>query len=147
MKLGLALDGLLCDTQSLKQEWIARTGDEKFLKEEPFWAALKPYSDVREAIGLLDEKYELYVFAERPKSVFLPTRAWLRRNTGIVLNKDRLIMQAIKRYDSRLLGVSKFIDSDPAAIENLKIETVFPVATYHVDRSGGASLLNVARRI
>jgi hypothetical protein len=144
MKLGVALDGLLCDTEPLRDEWLRRLGDEKFLTDHAFWAALKPYSDLHpffseiRALG-----FDIYVFAERSKGVFLPTRAWLRNNAGLNLNKDRLILPAIKRYDCRLLGIDAFIDSDPAVIDNLKIETVAPVRGYCVDRSQGASLLDV----
>jgi hypothetical protein len=91
--------------------------------------------------------WDLYVFAERSKALFLPTRAWLRNHAGIQLNKDRLICPAIKRYDCRTLGINRFIDSDPAVIENLKIETVSPIATYYVDRASGSSLVNVAKGI
>lgn len=148
MKLGLSLDGLLCDTESLKTEWLHRLGDDRFLRDDAFWAALKPYEDIAAAVALmLSYRWDLYVFAERPFSVFWPTRAWLKNNAGLVLNKDRLIMPTIKRYDCRLLGIPHFIDSDRAVIENLKIETVAPVATYHVDRQQGGTLLQTVKEI
>jgi hypothetical protein len=43
--------------------------------------------------------------------------------------------------------VDAFIDSDPAVVENLKIETVFPITPYLVDRSRGDSLLELAKEI
>jgi hypothetical protein len=53
MNIGIALDGLLCDTDALRQEWLSRLGDEKFERDSAFWAALKPYEDVRESIALM----------------------------------------------------------------------------------------------
>lgn len=147
MKIAVALDGLLCDTEALKAEWLRRLGDDNFLTDMSFWAALKPYNDVAPSLRFLYGNHDLYVFAERPKSVFMPTRAWLRNNCNLVLNKDRLIMPAIKRYDCRLLGITHFIDSDPQAIENLKIETVVPITTYYVDRKRGGSLFQTVEEI
>ncbi len=146
LKVGIALDGLLCDTETLKNEWFRVEGDLKFLSDTSFYGALKPYNDVCSAIKLLQHA-DLYVLAERPKAVFLTTRAWIRNNLGLILNKERLIMQALKRYDCRLHGIDVFIDSDPAALENLKIETVHPIQGYLVDRSKGTSLLDVVREI
>lgn len=146
-KVAIALDGLLCDTDALKEEWLCLMQDEKFLNDAPFWAALKPYDDVRDAIQLLSKFADIYVMCERPKGLFLPTRAWLRKNADLRLNKDRLIVPAIKRYDCRILGISHFVDSDPAVIENLKVETVFPITTYLCDRSQGESLVNVVEKV
>ena len=147
MKIGLSLDGLLCDTESLKTEWLRRLGDDSFIRDAGFWAALKPYTDAGPSVKLLSVNHQVYVFAERPKSMFMPTRAWMKNNVGLVLNKDRLIMPAIPRYDCRLLGISHYIDSDPAVIENLKIETVAPITTYYVDRQQGGSLLQTVEEI
>lgn len=148
MKIAIALDGPLGDLEGLKTEWFNRLGDEGYLKDNSFWVALKPYDDIAESMDLIKSyDWDLYVFAERPKGVFLPTRAWLRNNAGVELNKDRLIMQAIKRYDCRLLGIDIFVDSDMAAIENLKIETVSPVAAYHIDREGNDSLHSLIKEI
>jgi hypothetical protein len=147
MKLGIALDGLLCNKEELEREWSKRLGDTRFLEDAAFWAALTPYSDVRDAIELLKPGIDLYVMAERPKSLFLPTRAWVRKSTGLVLNKDRLIMQALKRYDCRVNGIKHFADSDPRVIENMKVEQVVPITTYHVDRAGGESLLGVVEMV
>jgi hypothetical protein len=146
MKIAVALDGLLCDTETLKQEWYRREGDWKFLSDMAFWGALKPYDDVRN-LELIARQNSLYVFAERPKAVFMPTRAWVRNNCGVQLNKDRLIMQAIKRYDCRILGIDVFVDSDPVALENLKVETVRPIRGYLCDRAGGQSLKDVLKEI
>lgn len=145
MKVGITLDNVLCDTEALKQEWFRLTGDMTFLNDAAFWVALKPYDDVRDAIKLAGE-FDLYVFAERPKSLFLPTRAWLRNNCGVQLNKDRLLVPALKRYDCRMNGIDAYIDTDPAAIENLKIETVHPIATYLCDRTQ-ESLVETVRKI
>lgn len=146
MKVAITLDGLLTDTEALRLEWLRLQGDEKFLRDAAFWAALKPYSDVKEAIKALDGT-ELYVFAVRPKTLFLPTRAWLRNNCGIELQKDHLICPALKRYDARMLGIDAYIDSDPAAIENLKIETVHHISPYLCDRGAGASLVETVERV
>lgn len=146
MKLALTLDGLLTNTEALRQEWLRINGDEKFLNDAAFWAALKPYDDVKEALKLLDGT-DLYVFVVRPKTLFLPTRAWLRNNCGVELNKDRLIVPALKRYDARMLGIDAYIDSDPSVIENLKIETVYPVVPYLCDRGAGASLVETVEQV
>lgn len=146
MRIGITLDGVLCDTEALKAEWFRLQGDYTFLKDAAFWVALKPYDDAKEAIKALG-MHELYVFAERPKSLFLPTRAWLRNNCGLELNKDRLLVPALKRYDCRMLGIDAYIDSDPAVIENLKIETVTPIMPYLCDRGAGASLIETVEEI
>lgn len=147
-KVAFPVDGLLCDTESLKQEWASRLGDLKFLTDAAFWAALKPYGDVRQFGEYITEKgWDIYVFAERKKDLLLPTRAWLRNHAGLDMDVKRLVVPCLKRYDCRLLGIDVFIDSDIDAIENLKIETVHPIRTYHVDRANGGSLLDTARRI
>lgn len=117
----------------MKEEWFRREGDYKFLSDTAFWAALRPYDDVT-VLGKAVNHCELYVFAERPKAAFLPTRAWLRNNAGVELNKDRIIMQALKRYDCRVLGIDAFIDTNLGDLENLKIETIHPIRTYLLDR-------------
>lgn len=146
MKLGIALDGALCDKQTLFEEWHHRLGDDRFLQDAAFWAALQPYEDIKLLADIASE-FDLYVFAERPKSLFLPTRAWIRKNSGVVLNKDRLIMQALKRYDCRMLGITKFIDGSSEAIENLKTEQVAPIDGYLIDREAGETLADVMDRI
>ena len=148
MRIGLALDGVLCDTKALEAEWSRVLGEEKFLIDAAFWGALKPYEDVGEFGAFVRAKrWDLYVFAERPKAVLLATRAWIRNNLDLILDKDHLILPALKRYDCRIRGITTFIESDPAAIENLKVETVCPIAIYHVDRSNGGSLMDIAREI
>lgn len=148
MKIALALDGLLTDTEQLKKEWFAMLGDYRFLNDASFYAALKPYDDVR-AFGdwLLQHKPNVYIFAERQKSMMLPTNGWLRRNMGWSMPKGQLVMQAIKRYDCRLMGIDVFIDSDPATIENLNIETIRPVRNYLVDRQRGETLYKIIEEL
>ena len=147
MRIAFPIDGLLCDTASLKKEWLRQLGEEKQL-DASFWAALKPYEDSIELISnAVQNNWDFYVFAERPKSLFLPTRAWLRNNFGLNLSKDTLIMPALKRYDCRLLGVDVFIDSDLKTIENLAIETVHPIHGYYVDRTEEGALQKVIDRI
>lgn len=146
--IAFPIDGLLCDTEQLQAEWLRVMGDTKYLSDAAFWAALKPYEDVAEFSEFIeDNRWDFYVFAERPKSLYLPTRAWLRNNFDYVASKDRLICPAIKRYDCRLMGVDVFIDTDERVIKNLKIETVSPITAYYVDRSTEGALMHVARRI
>ncbi len=146
--IAFPIDGLLCDTEGLKTQWLRVMGDNKFLSDAAFWAALKPYDDVAEFHDFMEENnWDFYVFAERPKSLYLPTRAWLRNHMGWIATKNRLIMPALKRYDCRLMGVDVFIDSDERAIENLKVETVHPITAYYVDRTKSGALMEVARRI
>lgn len=146
MKIGLALDGLLADTQKARDQWVARLGFE-FEEDESFWGSLEPYRDIEQAMRLACSHLDVYVFAERPKTYSLVTRVWIRNHTGINLDKDHLVVPAIKRYDCRLLEIDAFVDSDPAAIENLKIETVRPVRTYYVDRARGESLVPTIEEI
>lgn len=147
MKIGIALDGPLCDTEALKQEWLRVQGDSTFLSDTAFYGALRAYDDAGNALRALAVNHDLYVLTERPKAVFLTTRAWIRNNIGLTLDKDRLIMQALKRYDCRLNGIEVFIDSDQNALENLKVETVQPIRGYLVDRERNASLMDVVREI
>jgi hypothetical protein len=139
LRVAITVDNLLCDTDSLKEDWIHFNGGEtKFLTAEPFWGALKPYEDV----GLLTRwaqtrNHDLYVLAERPKALFMVTRAWLRNKCGLVVDKDHLIMQTIPRYDCRVNEIDLLISASPSMIENLKIETVRPVSGYLVDRASG----------
>lgn len=144
MKVAILLDGVMCDTDSLKDEWFSRLGDMKFLQDAAFWVALRPYEGVSDAIKCLS-KHDLYVFAERPKSAFLPTRAWLRNNCGLSLNKDRLIVPSLNRYDCRINGIDVFVCLAGPEVENMKTETVRPVTTYGVGE--GATLLDVAELI
>jgi hypothetical protein len=141
LKLGLALDGLLTDTDALSKKWAIRLG--KDYQDDAFWASLEPYSDAGKALSVAVNHHDTYVFAERPKTSSLVTRAWIKNHLGVLLDRDHLVMQAIKRYDCRLLGIDVFIDSNPVALENLKVETVHPITTYHVDRTRGDSLLRV----
>lgn len=146
--IAFPIDGLLCDTAGLQTEWLRVMGDNKYLSDAAFWAALKPLEDASEFMDYIRKQgWEFTVFAERPKSLFLPTRAWMRNNFGVSLNKDRLVCPAIKRYDCRLMGVDVFIDSDERAIENLKVETVHPITAYYVDRTKEGALMEVARKI
>jgi hypothetical protein len=148
MRIAFPIDGLLTDSQSLKAEWERQLGDEKFQIDAAFWAACKPCEDSHELINsAVQNGWDLYVFACRPKALFLPTRAWLRNHYGLELPKERIIMQALKRYDCRLLGIDIFIDSDLEAIENLKIETVCPIRAYHVDRASDGAMNQTIRRV
>lgn len=146
MKLGVALDGLLTDTGTQYEKWATHLGD-NFLQDETFWGALEPHGDVGPALSKAVKHYDVYVFAERPKAYSLPTRLWLKKHTGVLFDGAHLVMQAIKRYDCRLLGIDVFIDSNPAAIENLKVETVVPTRGYLVDRKRGDSLLRVIEEL
>lgn len=145
MKIALSLDGVLCDTAALREEWLRVEGDLKFLSDTAFWGTLRPYEDVTEAIAALSG-HELYVFAERPKAVFLTTRTWIKNHFGLKLGKDRLVMQALNRYDCRIREIGLFIGSNPDVLENLKIETVCPIKGYLVDREG-KTLIDVAKEI
>jgi 5'(3')-deoxyribonucleotidase len=142
MKVGVALDGLLCDTAQLDAEWSARLGPD-FIRDETFWGALVPYADAGRGLRTLTVNHQVYVFAERPKAYSLVTRAWIRNNFNVLLGPENLVMQALKRYDCRLLGIDAFIDSNVRDLENLSVETVRPVRPYHVDRTRGQSLLTV----
>lgn len=147
MKIAFPIDGLLCDTDGLSSEWARRLGDD-FKRDESFWAGVKPFEDSFELINnAVQNKWDFYVFACRPKAFVLPTRAWLRNTYGLNIEKDRLVMDAIKRYDCRLREIQIFIDSDLKAIENLAIETVVPIRTYHVDRSMPSALLTIIEEL
>lgn len=132
MKLALALDDLLCDTASLDLEWATKL-ESNYKKDESFWAALQPYKDVS-TLQKLDETIEVYVLANRPKSFFLVTKAWLRNKCGLSLDKEHIVMQAIKRYDCRILGIDALIDSDRHTLEMLSFEQVHPIEPYYVQR-------------
>ena len=147
MKIAFPIDGLLSNTDSLNDEWGRRLGSD-FKKDESFWAGVKPYEDSFELIqNAVQEGWDFYVFACRPKAFVLPTRAWLRNNYGLNIEKERLVMDAIKRYDCRLRGIQVFIDSDLKLVENLAIETVIPIQTYYVDRSKPGAMLETIRKI
>jgi hypothetical protein len=145
VRIGFALDGLLCDTQSLAVEWERRVGDKSYLKDESFWAALPAYDDV-DSVGayLAKSDIEVYVLVERPKAFLLQTRTWLRKNFMDV-PKERLIMPAIKRYDCRLHDINVFFDSDGEEIRRFDLEKVVRVQAIHVDRAS-QTLLEVVRR-
>lgn len=148
MRVAIVLDGLLCDTQALQIEWKRRIGDDSFLRDEAFWAALHPYDDVAEfGRQIVGRGWELYLFAERPKSFMLVTRSWVRRNAGIVFRKENVIMQALKRFDARVHKIDVVITADPGDLDNFKTETVHRVAVYCVDRSQGESLLDTLNEI
>lgn len=135
MRLAFPIDGLLCDTDSLRQDWERRLNGDTFLSDEAFWGALTPYDDVPEFVRWLRGK-DFIVMCERPKTVLSVTRGWLRSKCGLTLTKEQLIIPALKRYDCRVNGVEVFIDSSKEALENLKTETVCPVVPYLVDRTG-----------
>jgi hypothetical protein len=146
LKLGMALDGLLCDTEIARKRWEVHLGYD-FQEDESFWAMIPAYSDAKNSLQLAYKKFEVFVLSERHKNCALVTRAWIKNNCGILLDKDHLVMQTLKRYDCRLLGIDAFIDSNADALENLKIETVRPVRTYHVDRARANGLLSVVEEI
>ena len=147
MKLAIALDDVLCETTPILQEWERREGNRKFLTDTGFWGGLHPYDDVQEFGKYVKlERIDLYVFAARPKSVMLTTRTWIKNTTGIVLDRDHLVIQALKRYDCRLRQIQHFIDTNPDHLENLEMETVFPIKGYFLDR-GQESLTELTRRV
>lgn len=141
-RIGLALDGLLTDTEEAKQEWGRKDPTFVFLGDNPFWASLKPYEDVPNFIERLSG-HEVWILTERPVKFRGVTRGWLRRKCGLEVPVNRIICNTIKRYDCRLNGIQVLIDSNPDVIENLKRETVNPVIGYCVNRQEGESLLDL----
>lgn len=148
MRVAVILDGLLCDTAALQTEWKRRIGDDSFLKDEAFWAALQPYDDVTDfGDAIKGRGWELYLFAERPRSLMLVTRSWVRRRAGLTFAKENVIMQALKRFDARVHKIDAVITGDPSDLDNFKVEAVHPIAVYCCDRSRGENLLDTLQQI
>lgn len=130
MKVGIVIDGVLCDFQRHYDDWVARLGPDRLLSDEGFWASLEPYEDVG-VLQELDPSVDVYALAERPKALFLVTKAWLKNHCGLNLKPNRIIMQSVPRYDARLNGVKIVVSSNKSEVDNMEWEQVNPIKGIH----------------
>lgn len=145
-RFGLELDNLFCNTDKAREEWGRNDPALSFLKDNPFWGSLEPYEDIPELVAWLQGR-DFVIMAERQKDRLPVTRGWLKSKCGLVVSKEQLIVPALMRYDCRLNGVTAFLSASPSTIENLKTETVVPVAGYLVNREEGQPLREVLERV
>jgi len=140
MKIAIGLDGTIADIKrrvELYEKQLHTTIEDPFktpkiVSDESFWAGMKEYKDFD--LFRFDKRYmshDIYVFTRRPQSLANVTHAWLdRKGWGIPL--DWLVCQAIPRYDSRLLHIDLYIDTDLAVLKTFEYDTTQPV---YLDRS------------
>src|SRR4051812_1382674 len=104
------MDFLLCDTATQLHKWNFHTEDlysAKLLSADSFWATMPPSKDIDKLRALADDN--TYVLTERPKQLELITLSWLNRNF-IPIKRNLVVYSSIKRYDCRLLGITKHVD-------------------------------------
>lgn len=122
MKIAISLDGTIADLNHrcrLYEKLLHATIDDPFktpklIGDESFWAGMKLYGDFSKCIS--DERFfdhDIYVLAQRPAKLYNISLAWLDRK-GLSISGDNLIMQAIPRYDCRLLDIDLYVSANLA---------------------------------
>lgn len=121
MRIALSIDNVLTKYDQKLEEWRgAGNSDPSIFNDDAFWANLSPHEDIKALIDYIakwtyDEyiPHEFIFMCERPESKRLVTLTWLKRH-GLKIDKDKLIMNAIYRFDCQQLGVNYFIHQESA---------------------------------
>lgn len=82
---------------------------------------------------------DVYVLTERPGRLVPITAAWLRHAGLAGLEADHVVPLTIKRYDSRLLGLSVLFDSDLETLKTFVYDETDPI---YIDRLCNGGSLN-----
>jgi hypothetical protein len=133
LKIGLALEGMITNIEREFEVWKQRSQggassylDPKVVRDETFWATQKAQYN----LSKLNDLGMIYVLTERPPSLLLATRSWLRRN-GLGVQDEHIIMRSsgrLKRYDCRLHDLDYFVDSERDVLLSFKHDKCVPVS-------------------